>query len=196
MAGKHTRKHKKSGAHMRRHSGKTGLVMLIVLLVFAVSAGGTLAFMAVKTAREQNEFVPANVACKIIDKNDGTFHVNNTGDIDAYIRAAITVNWVDDSENVRGIAPAAEEYALEINSEDWWTDPATGFYYYRYAVVPGAATGALVLSFEPAEGVTAPEGYDMSLEIVAEAIQADGDTDDEAVPAYRDAWGIASISGD
>lgn len=35
--------------------------------------------------------------------------------------------------------------------------------------------------------------YSLSIEIVAEAIQADGDTDSGNIPAYQNAWGISAI---
>ena len=119
--------------------------------------------------------------------------MTNTGNVDAYIRAAVVVNWMDERGNVRGLAPVASEYVLKINSTDWQLDPDTGYYYYKASVSPSGTTKDLVVSATAAG--TAPDGYHLSVEVVAEAIQAAGVTDNSGVPAYRDAWDIVFVSG-
>lgn len=176
-------------AHRNMH--RTAILSIILILSFAVC--GTLAYIVATTNDVQNQFLPASVTCQVNANDDGTFDVTNTGDVDAYIRAAIVVNWMDSSGNVRGIAPASTDYLLTVNTEDWWQDTNTGYFYYKYSVKPTGTTHDLVTSFGIAANVTAPTGYSLSVEMVAEAIQADGDTDSGNVPAYQDAWGITSI---
>ena len=194
--GKYAGRYEKGGKYVRRQRKSPFRVsMLSIFLILSLSVGGTLAYLIAQADAIQNQFVPASVTCRVNANEDNTFDVTNTGDVDAYIRAAIVVNWVDENGNVRGIAPQASEYLLSVNTTDWWPDTGTGYYYYKYFVIPTDATNDLVTAYELAENVTTPTGYELCVEVVAEAIQADGDTDIGNVPAYKDAWGITSISG-
>ena len=63
-------------------------IILIVTLVGALTLCGTvLAYMFTQTEYKDNEFVPANVSCKVVEAFDGTqktsIQVQNTGNIDA-----------------------------------------------------------------------------------------------------------------
>ena len=194
--GKYVGKYQKGGAHLRkRKHTKRRTTLLSIFLILSLAVSGTLAYIVARTDNVNNQFEPSYVTCQVNANNDDTFDVTNTSDIDAYIRAAIVVNWMDDQGNVRGISPKASDYSLTVNATDWWKDTKTGYYYYKYSVVPAGVTEDLITSYGLAAGVTAPSGYELCVEVVAEAIQADGDTDNGAVPAYRNAWGISSISG-
>ena len=138
-----------------------------------------------------NLFIPASVTCQV-NSVDNNFTVTNTGNIDAYIRASIVVNWMDKDGNVRGIAPSTSDYTLNVNTTDWWQDN-TGYYYYKHSVSPDASTNPLIPPNGITANATAPTGYALSVEVVAEAIQAQGTTDTANVPAYQDAWGISSV---
>lgn len=194
--GKYMGRYQKDGAHLkktRRRKPRTLILSIILILSLAVS--GTLAYIVARTDNVQNQFEPAFVTCRVNANNDNTFDVTNTGNVDAYIRAAIAVNWMDEQGNVRGIAPSSSDYKLTVNAVDWWQDTGTGYYYYKDSVIPDGVTSDLVTSFGVAANVTVPTGYVLSVEVVAEAIQADGDTDNGGVPAYQNAWDISSISG-
>lgn len=177
----------------RRKSG----ILLCILLSLSLAVGGALAYMFWQTGQLNNQFAPATVSCQV-NSDGATFDVKNTGIVNAYIRAAIVVNWIDyDDPNgaVRGIAPVeGTDYKVEKNLEDWWQDSTTGYYYYRKSVAPNEVT-TLITGYGLEDGVSAPEGYELCVEVVAEAIQADGTTDAGDVPAYKDAWEINSISG-
>ena len=58
---------------------------------------------------------------------------------------------------------------------------------------PDASTNPLIPPNGITANATAPTGYALSVEVVAEAIQAQGTTDTANVPAYQDAWGISSV---
>lgn len=193
---KYIRKQKNGGSHLRkRRHTKRRTTLLSVLLILSLAVGGTLAYIVDRTNHVNNTFVPAYVTCTVNANANDTFDVTNTGNIDAYIRAAIAVNWMDSAGNVRGIAPTTAEYELDVNSDDWWQDTATGYYYYKYRVASRDVTKDLVEDYGITPGTNVPAGYELCVEVVAEAIQADGDTDTGAVPAYQDAWRITSISG-
>lgn len=190
MTGRHCKgRREKGGAHRSgrgRFAPRTLIISSLLLLTLAV--GGTLAYIAAKAGEVQNQFIAGSVTSQVNETN-GTIDVTNTGNVNAYIRAAIAVNWMDSNENVRGLAPKDTEYSLSVNTTDWWQN-TDGYYYYKYAVSPGADTSNLVQSFALADGVTPPNGYTLTVEVVAEAIQADGETDDDGTPAYEDAWGV------
>ena len=161
-----------------RRASKLGLV-LSVILIFALSVGGTLAYIVTQTGDVTNSFAPSSVTCQV--NSDSS--VTNTGDIPAYIRASFAVNWVDGSGNIRGVPPAATDYTLTIDAA--WIQGMDGFYYYGNSVQPNTST-SIFASASPK--VAAPSGYSLKLTIAAEAIQAAGDTDVGSVPAYKDAW--------
>lgn len=170
---------------------KKPLIFLVSLfLIISLLFGGVLAYMFSKTKQLNNQFDPAQVTCQVNAYEDGSFDVTNTGKVKSYIRAAIAVNWMDAPGNVNGIDPAASDYTLTVNTTDWWQDSSTGYYYYKYPVNPDNVTNDLITGYGLAANVTAPTGYELCVEVVAEAIQADGTTDTADVPAYEDAWEI------
>lgn len=195
--GKYVGKYQKGGVHLRkRKHTKRRTALLSIFLILSLAVSGTLAYLVAKTDNVNNQFEPSYVTCQVNANNDATFDVTNTGDVGAFIRAEIVVNWMDEKGNVRGIAPSFSDYTLVVNESDWWQDKKdTGYYYYKYSVLPKGVTNDLITAYGLATNVTAPDGYDLSVEVVAEAIQADGDRDFGNVPAYKDAWGITSISG-
>lgn len=166
----------------RRKLNKLFLVTLSVFLLVGVLVGGTLAYIFRQTNQVENTFVPATVSCRVND----TFTVTNTGNVDAYIRAAVVVNWMADNGDIYGLAPKeTADYTLSIGA-NW--QKIGDYYYYTTDVAPDAATDTAVCSATLKEGVTAPQGFSLCVEVVAEAIQADG-TNGSKTPV-EDAWGV------
>ena len=188
-------KFEKGGVSGKRSNGRFRTVVICIVLVLLLAAGGTFAYLIAKTDGVLNQFQPASVTCQVNAREDETFDVTNTGNIDAFIRAAIVVNWMDENGNVRGLAPSARDYTLTMNTSDWWQDPASGFWYYTAAVPTGETTTDLIEAVAITSDVQIPEGYDLSVEVVAEAIQAEGLKDGTTTQAFQDAWGISSFGG-
>ena len=186
----HGRYEQRTKRAKRRRRTKLTALLVSLILIFALGAGGTMAILLQRTDEAQNVFQPTAVTCQVNTRalND-TIDVTNTSVIPAYIRAVITVNWVDDNGDVRGLAPTPADYALVTGTENWIYNSADGFYYYTVPVAPGQSTAALVTGVDALGDI--PDGYRLGISVAAEAIQADGDTDDTAVPAYRDAWGVS-----
>lgn len=170
--------------------------VLIALALLAVTTGGVFAYLVAEEASLTNilqkdqelkptitETVTNNV------KTDVAVNVGNPG-YAVYVRAAILINWVDESGNVRATAPVkGTDYEISLNESDWFYNPADGFYYHRAMVTSGNNTAALINSCQMIG--TAPAGYHLNVEIVAQTIQALGTTDDDtSIPAVQDAWGI------
>lgn len=184
--GKHGQNRPRRGPLRRR------VLLVCAVLLLVASVGGTLAYLAVQSERLNNAFTPGVVTSQV-NASGHARSVTNTGNVDAYIRAAVTVNWVSTTENdntTYGIRPeAGSDYSLTLNTGDGgdWVAHTDGYYYYKNRVAPGDTTQPLVTDIQLKS--TPPTGYTLAVEVAAEAIQADGDTDVGRVPAYRDAWG-------
>lgn len=166
----------------KRKLNKLFLVTLSVFLMVGIVAGGTLAYLVAKSERVENNFIAASVSCRV----DEGFTVTNTSNVDAYLRAAVVVNWMDDNGDIRGIAPKGTDYTLSIG-DNW--KRIGDYYYYTTDVAPDTTTETAVCSATLKDGVTAPEGFSLCVEVAAEAIQADG-TDGTKTPV-EDAWGVS-----
>lgn len=159
------------------------LLSLVVMLVLA--AGATIAYIHMSTQSIVNSFEPKEVKCNVVESFDGAekkeVKIENTGNIDAFIRAEIVVNWkkVNDEDSskydVYGEKPVlGEDYVWTLYAADSdWVEGKDGFYYYKKVVAPEETTSNLIEVCAPKAGA-APDGYFLSVEIIASAIQADG----------------------
>lgn len=158
------------------HSGaKRSLVLVVSVLVLLLAvAGGTLAWL---TAQDSvtNTFSPAHVTCTVEESFNGTeksnVQIKNTSDIPVYIRAYIVVTWKDRQGNVCGQVPVeGTNYEMSINLNKGWTQSGD-YWYCKTAIAPGEFTPVLINSC--ASKNNAPDdNYNLSVEIIAEAIQS------------------------
>lgn len=176
------------------HGGaKRSIVLVVSVLVLLLAvAGGTLAWLTANTGPVVNTFTPAHVTCQVDETFDGTtksdVKVKNAGDIPAYIRAYIVVTWKDRQGNVCGQVPVeGTNYEMSINLNKGWTQSGD-YWYCKTAIAPGEFTPVLINSC--ASKNNAPDdNYNLSVEIMAEAIQS---VPEEAV---EDAWGVTVNNG-
>lgn len=165
----------------RRRKKRIAWPLILVLLVLSVGVGGTLAYMIAQTQDVTNSFLPGKVSCQVIESN-GELSVKNTGNIKAYIRAMVVVNWMDNSGNAYGTPPVC---TLTPNT-GWSYDSTTDIYYYNVAVdsqtTTATAPATVICSQE------APSGYSLVIEVVAEAIQAEG----MGAVSAQDAWAVVT----
>ena len=168
---------------------KVSLLLVSLVLIAAIAVGSTVAFIATSTEPITNIFNPANVTIDIDEKFDNgvktDVKVKNTGNTDAFIRAKIVVTWKDADGNVSATKPVeGTDYTMTLNTADWFLG-SDGFYYCRTSVAPnGGSTPVLITACKKVDGVTPPDGYDLSVEIIASGIQS---TPDGAV---TEAWGM------
>jgi len=171
--GKHTRR----GKHLRRSPGKRKAAVLLSMLalVLLAAAGVTLAYLTAGTGPLKNTFTPTSIGSDIDEtfSNDVKTNVTvtNTGDSEAYIRAAIVITWKDAKDgNVYAGAPKLEQdYNLTIGNG--WILGNDGFYYHKTPVAAKASTSVLIVSCTPVVD-TVPEGYGLNVEILGSAIQS------------------------
>jgi len=179
----------KSGFRWKR----SGILLAAVIVLLAGAVGGTWAFLVAQSEPVQNNFTYAHVSCTIDEKFDGTtksdVKIQNTGDISAYIRARIVVTWKDASGNVSAVPVKNTDYTIAFNeNEKDWTQQGD-YWYCKTAVDAGEKTPVLITKCE--KKGNAPKDYDLSVEILADAIQS------EPANAVKEAWGYnpTAVSG-
>lgn len=156
---------------------KSIVLMVSLFLVSCVAVGGTLAYLSDRSYEVENTFIPSEVTTKVTEEFDGSVKRNvkiqNTGDIAAYIRAAVTVTWQDTQGNICGKVPVmGDDYRMIFNeSSDGWVKSDDGFYYWIKPVEADAFTGVLITECQPVTG-RAPAGYSLVVEIIGSGIQS------------------------
>lgn len=171
------------GEHVKKRGKPTALLLAVVLLVGAV-IGTTVALLLTQTAPVVNRFEYAKVTCKVDETFDGEakkdVKIQNTGNIDEYIRATYVVNWLDKDNKIVATVPDGYTYKLTENPDQKWVKYGE-YFYYTSPVAPNGKTDGSLLTCT----VTYPENpeYTLSVEILADAIQS--------VPeaAVKAAWG-------
>lgn len=169
----------KSGFRWKR----SGILLAAVIVLLAGAVGGTWAFLVAQSEPVQNNFTYAHVRCTIDEKFENgvksDVKIQNTGDIPAYIRARIVVTWKDANGNVSSTVPVKDsDYTITFNGEKWTQQG--DYWYCKTAVNPDDFTPVLITKCEKTGD--APEGYDLSVEILADAIQS------EPANAVTEAW--------
>lgn len=168
-------------------SKKTFVLLISLVLLLTVAISGTVAFLADNTGEVENIFTSAEVTVGIDetlgDNTKSGIKFQNTGDVPAYIRATFVINWTN-SENQIVPAPANGSVVVSPagNDGNWVLDG--DIYYYT----PSVPVGGWTTEMPVVVTVNAPEGYTCHVDVYAEGVQATGDRDDNAVPAWQDAW--------
>lgn len=167
---------------------KLSVTAASLALVLCTAVGGTLAWLIEEAGPVVNTFTPANVSSWVSEEFDGASKTNvqiqNTGNVPAYIRARIIATWKDAEGSVYG-GPApvpGVDYNISGPSGSWTQNG--GYYYYNAAVAPQGFTDNLIGTCTVVAD-KAPEGYDLSIEIIADAIQS------KPADARKEAWGYS-----
>ena len=175
---------------MKLNRKKGILLLTAAVLILVCGVGGTLAYLITQTAPVTNTFTPARVTSQVNepDWEDGdtvksNVSITNTGNVSAYIRAAIVITWKDAQGNTMPTVPVRDQdYTLSINTEDWTLNYDDGYYYYNDIVAAGGSTEKLINSC--VSNVTYTDGRRLCVEVIGSAIQA------EPTTAVKDAWGF------
>jgi len=180
---------KRRNAH--RSTGKSFVLLVSLVMILVVGVGGTIAFLMDSTDPLANIFNPSKVTTKVEETREGTtksnVRIKNTGDTDAWIRAAIVVTWQDEDGNIYGEAPAETDYDMKLNlGNNAWIKGNDGFYYwYAPVAANGSETGALITSCT-AEGAAPVEGFYLNVEIIGSGIQS------KPASVFNNQWGTSS----
>lgn len=177
-----------NGKRVMKTKQPVALVAILVLLCCAVA--GTVAYLVTSTDPVTNTFTPASVTTQVEEEFNGTtksdVRIKNTGNIDAYIRAAIIVNWADKDGNVSATPVEDSDYEMTLGSG--WVKIGD-YYYCKTTTVHGASTAPLIISCAKTPSAAVPDGYDLQVTILADGIQADGVGSNGKTP-MEDAWGV------
>ena len=163
---------------------KKPVALVALLLLLCCTVAGTLAYLVDSTDPVTNTFTPAHVSTEVNESFTGGVKSNvtikNTGDIPAYIRAAVIINWADKDGNVYGGAVPTDkgdkkDYDLTLKANNGWIKGADGYYYYIHPVAPKESTTAI---FEDITQLTddPAEGYGLQITILADGIQSEPGT--------------------
>lgn len=166
---------KKRLAQNRR---KFTMMIVSLILLLCVSVGGTIALIITHTGDTANTFTPGKISCEVIEPgwedNVSTVKENvtvkNSGDCPVYIRAAIIVSWAadGDSTSYSALLPVENtDYTLKLGSG--WIKGSDGYYYCATPVEKNAESPVFI---ETCEVISSKDGYHLSVEVLADAIQS------------------------
>ena len=168
---------------------KVAAILVLSLLIIGVAVGTTVAYIVKSTEATKNNFVPVYVDSAPVYKSNGSVAINNIGEIPAYLRATVVVNWVlldadgNATDTHHSLTPTeGVDYTITYDSTGAWLKLDGGFWYHRTPVGAGATTETLFSGFTRL--TEAPEGYKLSLEILSTGIQS------APTAAVEDAWGV------
>lgn len=173
-------------------SRKTLIILCSLILVVALPLT-VYAYLTTRGNMVRDIFTQAQDPTPTISEDfDGTtkenvaVSVGETG-YSVYVRAVIVVTWEDDQRYVHSTRPVeGTDYTIQLNTEDWFFH--NGFYYHKAAVNSGEDSAVLIHSC--VQKGTAPKGFQLQVEIIAQTIQSAGTTDAYDIPAVEDAWGV------
>ena len=163
-----------------RHKKSTVTLILSLLLVVALSVGGTVAFLTSEQTVTNTFTVasgPAPEITEVFNENvKSDVRVNNNGDVDCLVRATVVVNLLDDNDNVIAGTP---EYTISFNeglNKGSWTKLSDGYWYYNGVVSHDVGkTEPLIIK--------CTSNQHISVNIIAQTVQAEPDQ------AAKDLWG-------
>lgn len=173
----------------RKMPAKRSIAVLLLFLLLSVSVTiSVIAYYVRSTGDVTNTFSPAVAVDPTVEGGNSNVKINvGVTDYPVYVRAAIVITWLDEDGNT--IFGYNGGYSLNLNlSQNGWVKQGD-YYYYQPPVESGGQTDILINTCEPTEN---PEGYTLNVEVIAQTVQAVGNTDANGeIPAYQDAWGIS-----
>lgn len=162
----------KYGAEKRRKNHKPVIAIISLIAIMVSLVGGTIAYLVDKK-EVTNTFTPGKVTCLINEQFAGgvksSITVTNTGNTPAKIRVRIVATWVKEDGTVYGGAVPN----VTVNPAKGWR-PDGNYFVYDGPVAPGGVTTNL-LANPITSSQDAPEGCYLVVEVLADAIQSEGD---------------------
>lgn len=170
---------------------KTRLLLLALLLGLLAVCGTAVAYMYTQSETKQNQFSIAEVACRVEEvvraDEKTSIKVQNTGNIDAYIRVRLVSYWVQDDGNGNVKIIGKPSKIPRITLAEGWLKEENNTYYYTSPVAHDGFTGELLSAPLPLE--VHEDGYLQVIEVFAEAIQS------KPVEAVTDSWKV-TVTGE
>lgn len=182
----------------RNYKGRTAVIALA--LIFCCTVGGTLAWLVATTGSVTNTFTPAQVECSVNDsyvnhqKTDvKVTNPNGVKNVDAYVRVTFVATWETEDENHTAVAKDTSTFELPDDSQlnTNWFKGSDGYYYYKNKLAVGSITEPV---FTTAIKVPTDDDYEMNVQVLAEAIQADGKSG--STPVVQNVWAAVQVNSD
>ena len=177
---------------MKKFTKKSLMLLVCVALLLTFTVSGTVAYLVAGTNEVTNTFGPAYVTVKVEDEVDGLVKKNvvitNTGNVDAYIRAAIVGYWCNEAGEI--VAAWDPEQDGTFNNSlpgNNWTKSGD-YYYYTDPVAPGQPTPYALFDTYTV-GTPPVEGAHLVMNILVQAVQAEGVTADGKKVVVA-TWGV------
>ena len=171
---------------MKNQKMKSMLMLAAAALLLTLAVGSTLAYLLDTTPTVSNTFTPAKVTRAVnepdwddFEKTKTNVSITNTGTVYAYIRVAVVGNWY---KNGNIVAP----HTVDLGTPDGWTKSG-GYYYHTAPVASGADTSTLIGSYTPTRPEGGPTDAHFEMNIICQAIQAEGMGAASAVDAFAKA---------
>lgn len=187
--GKYEDKHREEAAapasEKTLRTGRVTAIVMATVLLLALAIGGTVAWLSTKDTPITNTFTPSKVACEVQEEFNSTtgektdVNVQNTGDIDAFIRVKLVTYRTNDKGQHIGGTAALPDFALGAG----WVKHGD-YYYYTKPVEPNRTPEANLTNKMTLKGnYDDADGGRQAIDVMAEAIQS--------VPAaaVQAAWG-------
>ena len=127
---------------MRKQKTKYTAFLVCLLLAVAIAVSGTIAYLFTSSDPVVNTFTPVTPEIDIPEEMNGTVKekatVQNTGEVDSYLRAKIVVTWQNGNGEVYPKVPElgeGKDYTMTNGSN--WQLHKDGYYYYKKVAAPG-----------------------------------------------------------
>lgn len=193
--GNYSSRNKNRKRRLRWHKEFVLLMSVVVLLVGV--AGGSLAYLFTNSDPVTNTFLPANVdSVPVESMNAGktektNIGAKNTSNIPAFLRATISYHWENAAGQILAETPSVTIDETLGETIGWFK--VGEIYYYKNVVPADTAVSTYFISSISVNG-TAPEGYHLVVDVLTEAIQAEGVSKDGKHPVEI-AWGVKYNAG-
>ena len=179
-------------APRRRRNSKALVLVLSLILVICVAAAGTIAWLVTQTDPVVNTFTAGTGGTVIEEVTTPTTKneivVQNTGNVDAYVRVSILINRVDANGNV---LPSENIPNVSYDTTKWFLH-TDGYYYYIGTVPAGGRTENMLTSPITLDD---GEGTYYAVDVMAQTIQVGGGAVEDAWHmTYNNGWAAAPVA--
>ena len=159
-------------------------VILLLIIIFATGLINYANAFLMKESFLKNRFNVGTVNVEISETFDGVekkdVFVTNKGNVDVYIRAAISISWVNEAGTILPEIPEETDYSLTVNSE-LWIKGSDGFFYYKKPVGAGENSADLI---ERCKQEIPYTDRQLVVDVIAQSIQT------IPVTAVEKAWNV------